>query len=248
MARDHLAIVSKLKTVPDFWHLLSEQDQVDYINLRETLNASACQRNRGHRIEAFDAVLDAIRHYVERGDDNDWRRALVCGFCWTDAVVAINTRQLRLLISKCKSSINGSLQRLGYFTNPAHSESWRLLFQKIPFLMDHYNELRQWSLRCKMPAGSQQVPIIVTTPRMRGMPMLAHTATGPGDLPRPGAYVLTPVKAPAPGPRRDAMTETSFVPDVARPLKFRNMSAGRPDMQRPWTRNGGDEVMRRTHV
>lgn len=135
--------------LPNFYDLLSEQDKIEYLKLKSSLEIESIKRNRGHRIEAFGAILDEIRQYIEKRDENDWKRSLVCGVCWMDNMIAINTRQLRFLVTKCKSSINGSLQRLGYLTNPSHAESWKMFISKIPFLKDNYNELRQWTIRCK---------------------------------------------------------------------------------------------------
>ena len=136
---------------PQYWELLQEQDKATYLQLRREFTAGTVKRVRNHKLETFDGVLDAIRTFAERGDENDWRRFLVCGVCWMDNAIAINTRQLRLLVSKCKSSINGSLQKIGYTTNMSHTESWKILFPHIPMLKDHFSQLRQWTIRYKGP-------------------------------------------------------------------------------------------------
>lgn len=141
---------------PQYWNLLSESDKAGYNNLRRSFNAGSIRRNRGHRIETFDGILEAIRKYAERKAQDDWKRFLVCGVCWMDQAIAINTRQLRLLISKCKSSINGSLLKLGYSTNTSHSESWKILFSRIPLLKDNFTEIRQWTIRYKDVNAQQQ--------------------------------------------------------------------------------------------
>ncbi|OHT10432.1 potassium/sodium hyperpolarization-activated cyclic nucleotide-gated channel 1 [Tritrichomonas foetus] len=136
--------------LPQYWDLLTEADKNGYHTLKMAFNAGSIKRNRGHRIETFDGILDAIRRYAEQGNENDWKRFLVCGVCWMDQAIAINTRQLRLLISKCKSSINGSLQKLGFSTNTSHSESWNILFSRIPLLKDNFTEIRQWTIRYRI--------------------------------------------------------------------------------------------------
>ena len=141
---------SQKEKLPQYWDLLTEADKNGYHTLKMAFNAGSIKRNRGHRIETFDGILDAIRRYAEQGNENDWKRSLVCGVCWMDQTIAINTRQLRLLISKCKSSINGSLQKLGFSTNTSHSESWKILFSRIPLLKDNFTEIRQWTIRYKM--------------------------------------------------------------------------------------------------
>lgn len=139
--------------VPLYWDLLSDADRAGYEALRANFNEGAGKRNRGHRVETFDTMLDEIRKYAERHDGNDWKRFLVCGVCWIDNTIAINTRQLRLLVTKCKSSINGSLQKLGYVTDTSHAESGNVLFTQIPSLRDNFTEIRKWTIRHKRNAG-----------------------------------------------------------------------------------------------
>lgn len=138
--------------IPQYWELLSESDKIMYQQLKQEFTASSAKRVRNTRLETFDGILETIRGFTERGDENDWKRYLVCGVCWMENAIAINTRQLRLLVSKCKSSINGSLQKMGYTTNMSHSESWKILFPHIPMLKDHFAELRQWTIRYKAHA------------------------------------------------------------------------------------------------
>lgn len=136
--------------LPKFWDLLTDEDKIGYNNLKAIFDENTFKRNRGHRVETFDDILDTIRKFSERKQPDDWKRFLVCGVCWMKNAIAVNTRQLRLLISKCKSSINGSLQKLGYYTNTSHSESWKILFEIIPLLKDNFTEIRQWTIRYKI--------------------------------------------------------------------------------------------------
>ena len=139
-----------MDALPKYWGLLSEADQVQYNALRIAFTPGSILSPRNASPETFEDMLSMIRNFAERGDDNDWRRFLVCGICWLDDAVAVNTRQLRLLVSKCKSSINGSLQKMGFTTNTSHTESWKNLFPKIPLLKDNFHELRQWTIRYRM--------------------------------------------------------------------------------------------------
>lgn len=97
----------------------------------------------------------AIQGYCIHRDEDDWKRCLVCGICWIQNSVAINTRQLGLLIDKCKSSINGSLQKMGYNTLQSREESSAYLVEAIPFLLNNYMELREWTVRLFAAATPQ---------------------------------------------------------------------------------------------
>lgn len=142
-----------MKETPQYWDLLSESDKDAYNELHKEFESGVMKRARNGRAESFEEMLENIKRFCAKDDDNDWKRYLVCGVCWLDEAIAINTRQLRLLVCKCKSSINGSLQKMGYSTNMAHSESWKILFPKIPLLKDHFSELRKWTIRYKPKKG-----------------------------------------------------------------------------------------------
>lgn len=142
---------------PQYWELLGDDDKAAYTQLKRDFALGSVRRgSRPNTADSFDAMLEAIRNFAERDDGNNWRRFLVCGLCWMDNAIAINTRQLRLLISKCKSSINGSLQKMGYTTSMSHSDSWKILFPHIPLLKDHFSDLRQWTIRYTSAAVAEQ--------------------------------------------------------------------------------------------
>ena len=132
---------------PQYWNLLSHDDKSAYAQLRSALSSPACKNRRNKSIATFSEIVDAIHKYVEKGDGNDNKRSLVCGITWIDDGIAINTHQLRLLINKCKSSINGSFQAMGYGTIPTASDSASQIIQKFPFLKNNFSELRQWTVR-----------------------------------------------------------------------------------------------------
>lgn len=132
---------------PKYFNLLNEEDQEQYTRLRSTLSSHICRNRRGKRLETFAEMLNAIKSFCIKGDSDDWKRCLVCGVCWLSNGIAINTRQLGLLIDKCKSSINGSLQKMGYSTLQSRSESAGPLTEAIPELKNNFTELREWTVR-----------------------------------------------------------------------------------------------------
>ena len=141
---------------PKFFDLLTDNDRVLYNNMRSGLSSHACRNRRGKRLETFGEMLKAIKTFCIRNDEDDWKRCLVCGVCWLSNGIAINTRHLSLLIDKCKSSINGSLQKLGYTTLQSRQESNDQLSEFIPILKNNFNELREWTIRQQVPHEGQQ--------------------------------------------------------------------------------------------
>lgn len=136
--------------LPKFWEHLNEKDQREYAFLRKALSAPTCKNRRNRSNQTFTEIIEAIKGYVVQENENDAKRSLVCGICWLQNSIAINTRQLRLLISKCKSSINGSFQNLGYGTLPAGADSATSLIKVFPHLKCNFPELRQWTIRQKV--------------------------------------------------------------------------------------------------
>lgn len=134
-------------TIPAFWDLLNERDRVEYTRIRLTLSSSACKHRRHHSKEINMEIMNTIKQFVVRNEADDWRRALVCGICWINDGLAINTRQLRILLSKCKSSINAMFQNIGYAAVPSRSELTDLLTDYFPIIKDNFTEVRKWTIR-----------------------------------------------------------------------------------------------------
>ena len=132
---------------PQFIKLLSDADVAAYNKLRSDLSSPNCRNRRNKRLETFSEMLNSIQSFAIRKDDDDWKRCLVCGVLWLTNGIAINTRQLRLLINKCKSSINGSLHRMGYSTVMCRGDTSNQLVEMIPLLKNNFPELRQWTVR-----------------------------------------------------------------------------------------------------
>jgi hypothetical protein len=96
-----------------------------------------------------------------RNNEDDWKRGLACGLFWfpPEETVAVCPRQLRLLISKCKSSINASFQILGYGMGVAGADCCNLIVRHLPPLGDSFHEMRQWTLRQKHSGAGQYLAV-----------------------------------------------------------------------------------------
>jgi hypothetical protein len=136
-----------MHNIPGFFNLLSDADKSGYTALRQVVSSDAVRYNRHQRIRTFLKIMDNIRGYCESRVDDSWVRYLVCGICWMGSgEFAVNTHQLRLLIGKSKSTINGVLAKMGYRT---HALDDNALIEKIPMLANCPRQLRQWTTRRK---------------------------------------------------------------------------------------------------
>jgi hypothetical protein len=132
---------------PVFWERLSPEDQNEYITLRDDVQKLG---RRTKSAKAFRTIIKRVKRYVVKGDSTDCDRGLVCGLIWLSSGLAINTHQLTLAIGKCKSSINGFFQCLGYGTVPSGADAWSDLVKAYPFMAGQFALLRQWTIRRKL--------------------------------------------------------------------------------------------------
>ena len=142
---------------PMYFNFLSLEDQKSYDKLRNVLAAPDHRYNRNKRIDTFTDMLEQIKAFCIRNDAEDWKRYLVCGICWINNDIAINTRQLRVLLGKSKSTINGAFSKMGYETLPYRNNDNGLL-DLIPFLRGNFNESRQWTVRRLNSIGISDCP------------------------------------------------------------------------------------------
>ncbi|KAK8876333.1 hypothetical protein M9Y10_006531 [Tritrichomonas musculus] len=138
-----------MKSIPKFYNLLSDADKLAYFAMQTQFTIALSRNQRNKRISMFNQILSIIQRFCIKKDKNDWIRCFVCGVMWLPEGIAINNQQLRILISKCKSSINGSLVRIGYTNNLGRAETSAALVKAVPLLKDNTSELRQWTLRTK---------------------------------------------------------------------------------------------------
>jgi hypothetical protein len=138
-------------SVSAYWNLLSEDDRLEYMRLSQRFFAdqklSALVRaGRERRGVVFMKEILAVLQYIERSSENTELRSIVTGLCIHGPFVCINTRALKGILCRCKSSINGLFQELGY-------GQWRARYDRefvmlaMPSLRKDPSVLRQWTIR-----------------------------------------------------------------------------------------------------
>ncbi|OHS95531.1 hypothetical protein TRFO_38346 [Tritrichomonas foetus] len=132
---------------PNHWNLLSSEDQKIYREIYEAVTSPSNKCKRNTRVDDFQEILDAIDIFENISDDDKWKRCLVCGIFKVNNCIAVNISQLKHLINKCKSSINGSLRRLGFGNIIKKVDGCEQIFEVIPYLENHPSELRRWTIR-----------------------------------------------------------------------------------------------------
>lgn len=132
-----------------FIDILSSNDKLSYEIMKNKFSSQDYRYNRNRRLSTSKEIFEEIRKYCEQGnkEEDQWKRYLVCGICFYEEYLAINTSQFRYLISKSKSTINDVLSKMGYITISNKNKSSSKLFEKIPFLLINQNEFKKWSIR-----------------------------------------------------------------------------------------------------
>lgn len=152
------------KQMPKYFDQLSSEDQKSYLELHSYLSSKECRNNRGQRLNKFSEILNSIHCFCIKNDENDVKRCMVCGVFWLPPKgLAINIRQLHILLDKCKSSINGSLQRMGYNPLPPKNELVQQLIEYIPSLKNNFPELREWTIRTQSVMTPQPEPVPINS-------------------------------------------------------------------------------------
>jgi hypothetical protein len=152
-----LEMISASEHQVRFYDELTTEEQQGYERLRESLAEPLYKGRRHQSTESFRQVLELLKGYV--GDSKI--RALVCGIIWLDHGLGINTHQLSRVSNRSKSSINGSMQALGYGTVPSGADVAPQFEKLFPALRGDYAQLRQWTIRRR----TDEVPPIPTSPR-----------------------------------------------------------------------------------
>ena len=138
-------IIMEHSETPKHFELLDEADKVKYKKLQAYFIAhSMSAKNCGN--SAFQDSLIKIHAFCVRNDEDDWKRSVVCGICWFRNSILLSVQQLQKLLGKSKSSINGSLHKLGYMScGPRVTTSD--VVSEIPFFNTCIEELRRWTWR-----------------------------------------------------------------------------------------------------
>lgn len=132
---------------PQYFEILSPEDQIEYRRLQVEFSSQSLCHRRNFRISIFTDIFEKIQEFCQSNDIDKAKRFLVCGICWFCNYIAVNNNQLKILISKSKTSINAVLQSLGYVKIKSKGEPSNLLVNTIPYLFGNYLELRRWSIR-----------------------------------------------------------------------------------------------------
>ena len=130
---------------PAFFSHLTTEDQEQYLKLRAVIRPLTTRTSKDKLPKRFQEILQRVRDWTKGNNI----RAAVCGVLWYDDKLAICTRQFRVLVDKCKSSINMGLELLGCRICQMTDSDVSALLKHFPWMKTSSTEIRQWTIRLK---------------------------------------------------------------------------------------------------
>jgi hypothetical protein len=138
----------KQMNIPEqLWIHLSVDDQLAFATLYHEFHHSEKITSKDRKTVMFHKDLITILNFLMRSPDNVQIRAIVTGVCFAGPVVIMDTRQLKLLVGRCKSSINGCFQNLGFVALRSKVKARLCVTTVLPCLQQSPALLRQWTAR-----------------------------------------------------------------------------------------------------
>jgi hypothetical protein len=130
---------------PNRWTGLCADDQREFLRLCGSFREDVPVHLRDQRFSSFLQELLMLLQFIERSPIGFEERSLLVGVAFSGPFICVNTRQLTTLVGRCKSSINGSFQQLGYVG--MKSKACDYLLSVLPSLVKQPTLLRQWTVR-----------------------------------------------------------------------------------------------------
>jgi hypothetical protein len=216
---------------PNWWTGLCADDQREFLRLRGSFREEVPAHARDRRSASFSQELVALLQFIERSPIGFEERSLLVGVAFAGPFICVNTRQLKALVGRCKSSINGSFQQLGYVG--IKSKACDCLLSVLPSLVKQPTLLRQWTVRC----ASEHSQVCFVT-KFRKSPFGIDELLQAPPKPPPAEPLGTGVTMPVPilGPAKvkfDLPAEEPFARIDERP-EFWDMGIGEPFADRFW--------------
>lgn len=172
MNPEAIKVQTLISSLPLYWQLLDRTDLEDYLKLKYLLEEDQGKSCKGERFDFFSQRLEQIKAYICKDEANKWKRSLVCGIIFLKNGIAINIQNFKILLSRCKSSINGSLQQLGYNTSQSNLAMSEEIKQQIPLFSNSPVELKRWTFRENKPLNeivheksNTKKPFIIDLPK-----------------------------------------------------------------------------------
>ena len=128
-----------------------EQDDNFFLNeLKNYFEIHHSNKENHHSISNFKNELDKLNEYINRNDINIEKRSKDVGIAFGIGFICVNTKILKNILKRCKSSINHGLQLLGYTAIKSKIKSQTMVSTILPSLSLNIENSRKWTTRIQM--------------------------------------------------------------------------------------------------
>ena len=129
------------------WAALTRADQDEFGRVRSELHLSQNSAQKDKRLVQFPLELASVLAFIDRSPHGVEERSIAAGASFAGPFIAVNTRHLKHFIGRCKSSINGCFQLIGYPTVRVKAKARECVLACLPSLANEPAALRQWTVR-----------------------------------------------------------------------------------------------------
>ena len=136
---------------PVFWDRLSADDKAEFIRLRNQLHSYQKPTGKDPRVVTFRKELLSVLQYTERDEVHREERCILTGIAFAGPLICVNTRLLKNFLGRCKSSINGGFQQMGYVAIRTKGKARTCIVTVMRPLTSDPALLRQWTVRGASP-------------------------------------------------------------------------------------------------
>lgn len=134
--------------IPEHFNQLDPKDKEEYIKLREKFYNIEKTTKGKDKLQSLTNAINDIKTFCRPGSSDDWKRSIACGIIFlSSSSIAINIQQLKILLCRCKSSINGSFKSLGYSSLSYDGKKIQKLLSKIPEFKNTKRESKKWTIK-----------------------------------------------------------------------------------------------------
>jgi hypothetical protein len=130
-----------------YWENMPLKEKTEFIQLRNSFHRNQKTSVKDRRLVSFSNEIQAVLEFTEKNEAYRENKCVLIGAAFAGPFICVNTRQLKTFLGRCKSSINGSFQQLGYVALRTKSKARNCVLSVLPSLAKESNLLRRWSVR-----------------------------------------------------------------------------------------------------
>lgn len=153
-----------------YWDRLDSACRSEFLKLRLHFHQGQKAAHKDRRLASFSSELEAILNFCKSDPHEYQLRCILSGIAFAGPFVCVNTRQLKSFLGRCKSSINGSFQQLGYNAIKTKSKARACILSILPILNNDATLARQWTVR---KASNEAMSCFVSNFNSAELPVIA---------------------------------------------------------------------------